>query len=368
MDHERDEVRLLQALLQGRFSDAGVLARAVDPARFVARCRESDVVPWVHARLVAQGDLRLPEIVDGLARLRAKVARDNLLLLARAERALDALAAARVTPLALKGLDVVHRLYTRFDERTMTDIDLLVRRPELARALDALERAGFVLPPPARRAHYVRTSHHLPLLSPGPVPVGLELHWSLAQEVRFRIDVEGLFERSEPLDVAGRRLRRLADHDLAAHLLLHHFAHYFDRGLKWAVDLQLVSGRPGFRWPAVTARLHEWGAAVPAAFAVRHLARSVPDWIPAEVLAALPVSRWRLLLLQPLTSNHPLELFRSTGSRAVQLWLAAVLWERPWLLPWWLVHRARRGERVADHPLERAASGPGTAGPGEENP
>ena len=81
----------------------------------------------------------------------------------------------------------------------------------------------------------------MPLDSPGPVPVGFEIHWGLAQERRYRVKVTEVLARSVPHEVAGRRILRLDDHDAAAHLLLHHLQHYFDRRLKWALE-QVLPG------------------------------------------------------------------------------------------------------------------------------
>ena len=92
--------------------------------------------------------------------------------------------------MALKGLDVMHRLGVGFDERTMDDVDLLVREDQLTACIAALEAGGWEAPAEPKRTHYIRTSHHLPLVSPGPVVVGFEIHWNLVQENRYSVDVE----------------------------------------------------------------------------------------------------------------------------------------------------------------------------------
>ena len=65
--------------------------------------------------------------------------------------------------------------------------------------------------------------------------------------------------RAVPARVCERDVLRLDDHDAAAHLLLHHVQHYFDRRLKWALDLRRIVGEPGFRWSTVAERLRQWG-------------------------------------------------------------------------------------------------------------
>ena len=349
--------RWLLAVLQEHWDEAEKLIREapVDPESLIAFCRKTDIAPWIHSRLSDAGRLDLvgPEAARRLTEIRTKVRHDNLLLISQAERALDLLTEAGVDPVLLKGLDLIHRVYRRFDERTLDDVDLLVSRDQLRPALAALESGGWRVPPEPKRSHYIRSSHHLGLTSPGPVTVEFELHWNLAQELRFRVDVSGILERSRETDIGGRRVRRMDDHDLVAHLLLHHFTHYFDRRLKWAVDLRAISSQPGFRWDLVVERLRSWDAGVVSGFAVLHLRKLFPDWIPESVVEALPTAAWRRALTRPLESDHPLDLFQGTRNRCVQLYLAAVMLDRPSLLPRWLVHRTLRDQRPSENPLDR---------------
>jgi len=351
-----DHARLLLAIVRGRWDDAETLVRGgeISASTFVDLCVEGDVPSWVHARLVDSGraDLLGAETMERLAGLRARVRRDNLLLIARAEQALGALTRAGVMPVALKGLDLLHRVYGSFDERTLDDVDLLIRPEQLATALDTLEALGWNPPPEPARTHYLRSSHHLPLKSPGPVTVDFEIHWSLAQEMRYSIDEAGLHRRAVPLVIGGHRILRLHDHDIVAHLLLHHFTHYFDRRLKWAVDLGIVAGTPGFDWSAVVERVRGWRAVAACGVSVEHLYKLVPEWIPETVRSGLRVAAWRRALLAPFRSSHPLEMFRNTRRRWLQLYIATVLLEDPRLAPRWVLHRATRDRRPGSNPLD----------------
>jgi len=354
-EHEHDHARLLLAIVRGDWAEAEALAGPGPvAASFCDCCLESDVAAWVHARVTAggRGELLGPPVMQRLQRIRARVRHDNLLLLARARQALACLVDAGVAPVALKGLDLIHRVHGSFDERTLDDVDLLIEPARLGAALDALQAQGWQPPPEPRRTHYIRSSHHLPLSSPGPVPVEFEIHWNLAQELRYRIDERALRERARPLEIDGLSVLRLEDHDLVAHLLLHHFTHYFDRRLKWAIDIGAVAQRPGFEWEVVLDRVRGWGATAAVSMALVHLHKMVPAWIPERVVRSLPVGGWRRALVRPLRSAHPLELFRRTRRRWVQLYLAAVLLEQPLLLPRWLARRLSRDRRRGSNPIE----------------
>jgi len=351
---------LVLSVVRRRWEDAErrVARRRPDPAIFVAQCRECDVHAWVHHLLTSEGRTELvgETAVASLGELRSKVRYDTMLLFGRAEQALDLLAGAGVTPVALKGLDFLHRIYPEPDLRATDDVDLLIRRDDLAPSLEVLRGAGWQLPSEAKTTHYVRSSHHLPLRSPGPIHVEFELHWNLAQSERYAIDADALFERAMPLEVAGRQLLRLDDNDVVAHLLIHHFSHYFDRRLKWLVDLQGIDRLRPIDWETVAARVDEWGGSAASGLSLAHLHKLSPDLIPRRALEALPVAAWRRALVRPLRSNHPLELFRGTRNRKVQLYLAAVMLDDPARLPGWLRHRARRDQLPSDNPLDEGSS------------
>jgi hypothetical protein len=298
----------------------------------------------VHARLEAEGrfDLVGSEAERRLGEARAKCRADNLLLLARVERALDLLLAEGIVPVALKGLDVLHRFHGSFDERTLDDVDLLVPQDRLDDTLSVLERAGFTMPPEPERTHWRRSSFEMPMTSPGPVGVAFEIHWSLGQEQRYHVDGQALVARAVPVDVCDRRILRLEENDAAAHLLVHHVQHYFDRRLKWTLDLRHRSRQQELSWNTVAERLGAWGGSGAASLALLHVRKLFPDLVPDRAIAAIPAAAWRRALAWPLRSSHPLDLYRGTRARAVQLYLAAIALERPSHLPAYLIHRTTR--------------------------
>jgi hypothetical protein len=351
---DRREARLLLAVLGGRWEEARAIASAapIAPAAFAALCRQADVAPTVHAALERNAGLPLVgAAAEELARVRSKTRLDNMLLLARLEQAIDALLARGIRPVALKGVDVLHRLYASFDERSLDDVDFLVRREERDGAIDALERAGWTGPPEPERTHWFRSSFELPMRSPGPVVVNFDLHWSLGQEMRYRVDAAGLMARALPLDVEGRSILRLDEQDAVAHLLLHHVQHYFDRRLKWVVELGLRARTPGFSWATVAERLDAWGGRAAAGLALAHVRKLFPALLPDEAYRLLPASPWRLAATLPLRSPHPLDFYRGTRRRGVQLLIAAAALERPWDLPAYLRHRATRDEDPGAGPV-----------------
>jgi hypothetical protein len=76
-----------------------------------------------------------------------------------------------------------------------------------------------------------------------------------------------------------------------------------------------------------------------------------PASLPTAAYEALPAAWWRLAGTLPLRATHPLDFYRGTRRRPVQLVLAAAALEKPWDLPAYLRHRAVRDRRPAEDDL-----------------
>lgn len=341
---EREDARRILAILR---DDLDAVAPPRDAEAFVALCRQCEVASTLHAILERAGGLDLVGAAAQrlLAQARHTCRNDNLLLLARLEQALDVLRAEGIVPVALKGTSFLARFYRSFDERTLDDVDLLVSPADAPRAIAALERAGWTGPAGEARTHWLRSSFEMPLTSPGPVTVLLEIHWSLGQQRRYAVPIETILARAVPQEIAGRPARRLDDHDAAAHLLLHHVQHYFDRRLKWAYDLRSLARTDGFSWEAVAGRARDWGGLAAASMALAHLRRLFPGEFPSW-----PVAAWRRAATLPLRTGHPLDYYRGTRRRWVQLWIASAALEDPADLVGYARHRSTRDDDAANAP------------------
>lgn len=129
-------------------------------------------------------------------------ARNERLLheLFRLERAL---AERREEFLFFKGPLLALRLYGRLDARAISDLDLLLRRPERVPAVEAqLAAAGY-----ARSSHLFvshrlsrRFVHHLEYWKED---LPLELHWTLRRHPSLSLDPEAIWRRREELPLDG---------------------------------------------------------------------------------------------------------------------------------------------------------------------
>jgi hypothetical protein len=322
-------------LLSERWDDAVALnrKRRSDPATLSRLALECDIQPLLHGRLESSDrfDLIPAQVREELAAARHKCRMDNMLLLAEAEKAIDALAGAGVVPVVLKGMDIIHRYGMDFDLRRMDDMDFLVPTGQVRNTMAALAAAGWQLPDKIYDSNWA--PYHTGLESAGPVTVYLEIHWNIVQEGRYRLDPAELFTRAGNLAIGDRQVLGLDIHDMAVHTLLHHVSSHFHRKLKNWVDLRLLSLEDRFDWKLVANRVREWGGLPGAAMSMRHAGRLFPDWFPRSVVRLFGPERLRSLGLKPLESDHPLDMYRKTDNRAVEMLLSAAMVSRPWRLP-----------------------------------
>jgi hypothetical protein len=179
----------------------------------------------------------------------------------------------------LKGAHLAEAVYRDVALRPMTDIDLLVRSSELARAEKILVELGFVSEQrpdvdTPRALHY----HLEPFRKTGATTV--EVHWSIARpNSPVSIDIEDLWLRARPCVVAGVQVLALGPADLLLHLCTHASYHHrfgIDHphgiALKHLHDIAFVATelRDEIDWPQLVAIANADGRAryIYATFAV----------------------------------------------------------------------------------------------------
>jgi hypothetical protein len=136
---------------------------------------------------------------------------------------LPALAEAGIPCLLLKGPSLVEAYGDRFEMRGFSDLDLLVQPRGLGKALECLERLGFVPKVGGKAQSLILKGHfHLVMKPPPPWTLPVELHWELVDRGNFyRIDLEGVFGRARALELSGEEVPVLGVEDELVYLCLH---------------------------------------------------------------------------------------------------------------------------------------------------
>jgi hypothetical protein len=286
-----------------------------DAARDVARfVREP--VDWRRATFIAEKELAVaalwhaleaggatavpPAAVAERLRRRALVSGFRMLRLSDRLRATVTAFAARGIPVMLvKGAALGAMSDPTFRDRPMSDIDLLVREADLARAGEALRATAWVEHPDASLPGRLAGHHHLaPFLDPEVPDLRIELHRALLPAGHaFRIDEDEQWARATraPAPFEGALLP--APEDLLLHACVHFAWSHAMRFGGWrtvrTVGVLVDQGR--IDWPRFTTLALRSGTRTSCYWTLRLARRLAGIPVPDATLAALGHPRPRLV-------------------------------------------------------------------------
>lgn len=205
-----------------------------------------------------------PRIKDRLRAVYLDTATRNALAFRQARQFVTELAARDIPVLLLKGVHLARFVYAEPGLRGMADVDIMVPQERLAEVEAVFLERGFGPLPRAAIAERCAWSNHLAKLEKAGAAV-VEVHWSIERPTSpFRIDLDGLWQRSREATLEGVPVRLLAPEDLLLHLALHlSYHHRFERAaLKGLMDIATVIAAQGSEldWRVMAARANDWGA------------------------------------------------------------------------------------------------------------
>jgi Uncharacterised nucleotidyltransferase len=181
-------------------------------------------------------------------------AASNLRLTSELVRLLAWLEADGVLAIPFKGPVLAAAVYGNLALRAFSDLDVLVRPADVMRAHATLARQGYRprLDLTGTRAAVAQRRGHEATFTRRDGAVTIELHWDVAPWFfTCPVDLEGMWARREPLELAGRTVSNLAAEDLLLVLCIHGSKHLWAR-LQWIADTaELVRVRPGVDWDRV---------------------------------------------------------------------------------------------------------------------
>jgi hypothetical protein len=214
---------------------AGLLCRAL------RRLPDADVPRDV---IEAAQDFQLRAVADGAERV------DETL------DVLEALAADGVSALAFKGVALAMLAHADPCVRPSKDIDVLVPRGDMARAVASLGALGYRLgerfSDRIMDACFTTYGQEI-VFAQGRLPV--EPHWTFAPSpFAIDLDLDGMWRRAITIDIAGRQVRTLSIEDTLLVACLHGAKEKWWR-LLWVADIAaLVHRHPAIDWAAVEHR------------------------------------------------------------------------------------------------------------------
>jgi Uncharacterised nucleotidyltransferase len=223
----------------------------------------------------------------------------SLFLVRTLQRVLDALAAADVPALVLKGAALVETVYPDPAQREMLDLDVLIPGNQIADATAALAPLGYrplatTDGPSAASMQLKPDEHHAPALVGEERLVAVELHRHLLipGEGR-RFDIDDVWRRARTAPGGGHLLP--SAEDLLLHVCLHFTRNRLGGSYRWRhtggalgqiCDIARIVEREPVEWDALAASARSYGLDTRvflALFAAHELGVTVPEEALAEL-------------------------------------------------------------------------------------
>ena len=207
---------------------------------------------------------------------------------------LAAAAASGLRVVVYKGAALAARLYDEPWTRAMTDVDVLLGAPDVARFHALLARHAFTpLASPPGRAWSVKASHERTFVPAAPGARLIDVHTAPAQPARYPFAVEEMLGRSEPGRLFEAPVHFLTTADELLVMAANQAHDHYRFGLLRYLDAWLLTTRASVDWEALIATAHAAGVATAAWLTLANARRIAGAIVPAPVLEALRPARTR---------------------------------------------------------------------------
>ena len=242
------------------------------------------LLPLLYLRLSAMGvDDPLMRRLKGVYR---RAWSDTHALFHATAPALQALHAAGIETLLLKGAPMVLLCYRQHGARPMADLDIAVRQRDLDAALHALAAAGWIPDAPIgeaeRRFRHARTFR-------GPTGQEIDLHWHMLFESGSDAADAPFWANREPLAFQGIPTTALAPSLELVHVLAHGLRPNRESPIRWVADALTLLRAQGATvdWAQVAGVAAQLGLSRRIAVGLRYLRDQHGQDIPEATLRAL---------------------------------------------------------------------------------
>jgi len=309
------ECRLLTACLAAE-SNATWPAPADSEAWYqLARLANAEGLPGlVRARARARGILIPPTIAAELHNTATIVGANNLVQMSELRRLHQALRAADIEVVVLKGAGLLLSLYESFECRPMSDLDLLVRPEDAERALHVLQHEGCR---PGQDLicddYFPRFYYETELIGGSIRPVRIDLHAHPFRPLRYmkRIPAGAFLDESVRIQRQDFNARMPRPELMLLHLCAHAAFHGGTR-IIWLFDILHFVERFGDRldWDCLLENAREWGLCPAVRSAIAATTSTFGPFMPPSVASRIANAkgRWqdRLILRQaPRDAGRP---------------------------------------------------------------
>ena len=281
-------------------------------------------------------------------------------LQARLVASVEALVAAKIEVLLLKGAGLLYTAYPSIAERPMSDVDLLVRPEQAVAAQAVLGGLGWTWDEGDAAAAFYAHHHHLPpMYDPRGGGANLELHTELFIAGHpLRLATGGVWDAARVVRVGGARALVPNEQHQLLHACLHFAWSHMMHSAAWRTSRDVAA-------LVATGRI-DWDAFVALARASRgesccywtfSLAKALGgvSAVPEGVLAALapPIPR----LMRERIRRHLGLAAVGAPTKSPSVWLDRFIWEAA-IMPEHHGHGGARPWAQEDRMAEAAGAGP----------
>jgi Uncharacterised nucleotidyltransferase len=221
---------------------------------------------------------------------------ENQQKLAAARPVVEALVAAGIDVLVLKGAALIRFYGGDLGLRPMRDIDVLVPSDQTKRAIATLSDFGYE---PAGIAVSC-LERYACRISPGwlfvePNAPGVDLHWHTLHESRQPNADDDFWQGAISLDFQGVTVKALNSTDQLLHVCIHGLQRELQENLRWIVDAMGILRHEAepIDWPRLLAQVTRRRLVLQARYCFEYLTATFAAPIPAQALEQLrraPVS------------------------------------------------------------------------------
>ncbi len=210
----------------------------------------------------------------------------NLRLARELARIANALAAMKIGMLALKGPALAIATYGDLAMRQFTDLDILIREPDLPRVADLLAESGYYprrYERDRRGGGFFQSSEDEFSSADGRDLI--DVHWRLAPAYfPFAPDEEGLWMRAASVEIEGAHIATLATTDAMLFVIAHATKHGWPN-LRAICDVAALAAAPSLDWDALAAQATRLGCGRMFLLGAMLAAEIAQARVPAEVVA-----------------------------------------------------------------------------------
>lgn len=283
-----------------RAAIAGVLRGGIDPEALWTLGHRHEVLPLLWRTMSAPETIGMVDagLMSRLQRRYYATLIRNESRLAELVRILDALRAAGVEAMPVKGPSLAVMAYGHPALRTFDDLDVLVRGSDVKASRPVLRGLGYATNEVPRFAEAHHSFHDLQWF--GELDGGtlcVELHWALWSPTFFDGDIAEIWARSRPGLLRDRLTPMLAVEDALLHLAIHRTSSPLR--LRFVCDIaELVRRNPELDWEALIDRATAYRARTALVAALDLAARLLDAPVPGMVLDRLRVGGLKRLALE----------------------------------------------------------------------